>query len=228
MEPNISIVASLIGDQARSKMLTALMGGKALTATELAIEADITAQTASNHLAKLVSGDLLTVRKQGRHKYFQLKNAEVAGLIEQLSNISASMSHAKVKTGPGDPRLRRSRICYDHLAGELAVALYDALLLKGVLVERQNEASLSPEGKTFFQNLVPDFTQLTHSKRALCKSCLDWSERRNHLAGNLGQWILSDLIKQKWAVKDLDSRAIQFTPLGLKAFTNRYGIGKEN
>ena len=134
MEPNISFIASLIGDPARSKMLTALMGGKALTATELALEAEITAQTASNHLAKLLSGELLTVRKQGRHKYFQLKDHEIAGLIEQLSNLSAGLQHPKVNTGPSDPRLKRSRICYDHLAGELAVALLDSLLAQGLYV----------------------------------------------------------------------------------------------
>ena len=139
MEPNIAYLANLIGDQARSKMLIALMGGKALTATELSVEADITPQTASSHLQKLVEGELLIVRKQGRHKYFQLKNGKIADLLEQLLNISSEMITAQVSTGPTDERLRRARICYDHLAGELGVALFDALVSEGLIIDAGND-----------------------------------------------------------------------------------------
>lgn len=158
MEPNITHVARLIGDQARSKMLVALLGGKALTATELSIEADITPQTASSHLQKLVDGELLDVRKQGRHKYFQLKNREVAELLEKLLNISAFTVNAEITTGPADERLRRARICYDHLAGEIAVLLFDALVSEGWIRET-SDSELTAEGRAFFISLGGNFSE---------------------------------------------------------------------
>ncbi len=178
MEPNIAYIATLIGDTARSKMITALMSGKALTATELAIEAEIMPQTASSHLAKLVDGELLVVRKQGRHKYFQLKNVQIAELIEQMLNISATISNAIVSTGPRDERLRKSRVCYDHLAGELGVKLFDTLIAKGWIIENTTDLTLSDTGWKLFIDLGVDFDSLKKSNRPLCKSCLDWSERR--------------------------------------------------
>lgn len=224
MEPNISFISSLIGDAARARMLTALMGGKALTATELALEADITAQTASSHLAKLVDGQLLIVRKQGRHKYFQLHRQDIAQLIEQLLNVTASTNHPKAVTGPADQRLKRARVCYDHLAGEFGVALYNALTLNGHIIDRGCDTVLTPQGHAFFHNIGVDLNALSKNKRPTCKSCLDWSERRNHLAGSLGHWILEDLLTQKWAVRDLDSRALTFSQKGLALFAKKYRI----
>jgi DNA-binding transcriptional ArsR family regulator len=226
MEPNIAYVANLVGDQARSKMLIALMGGKALTATELSIEADITPQTASSHLQKLVDGELLTVRKQGRHKYFQLKNQKVAELLEQLLNISAAMASNKVATGPTNKRLKRSRVCYDHLAGELGVILFDTLVSEGILSDTSNNTTLTDEGRSLFESFGVDFSRFKQSRRPECKACLDWSERRNHLAGSLGEWILTDAINQKWASRDLDSRAIHFSKNGLNAFSRKYRLEK--
>ena len=223
IEPNIALIASLIGDQARSKMLTALMCGKALTATELALEADITAQTASSHLTKLVAGELLVVRKQGRHKYFQLRGHQVAELLEQLLTLSAATS-TQSTTGPSDPRLRYARICYDHLAGEQGVKLYDTLIQTGLLIDHVQQPQLTEQGERFFQDLGVDLSQLQDKKRPLCKACLDWSERRSHLAGSLGHWILSDLIDKQWARQDMDSRTIQFSEQGLRQFYRRYGL----
>jgi DNA-binding transcriptional ArsR family regulator len=225
LEPNISFISSLIGDSARARMLTALMGGKALTATELALEAEITAQTASSHLAKLVDGQLLIVRKQGRHKYFQLHRQDVAQLIEQLLNVTSSRRQPKTVTGPADKRLKQARVCYDHLAGEFSVALYDALTLNGLIVDKGCETILTDQGRSFFLDLAVNFEDLSKSKRPVCKSCLDWSERRNHLAGSLGHWILEDLLAKKWASRDLDSRAISFTSKGLISFIKMYDIG---
>lgn len=224
MEPNIAYIGNLIGDTARSKMLTALMSGKALTATELSLEADITPQTASSHLMKLVEGELLVVRKQGRHKYFQLRNIQVAELIEQMLNISVSVSSPKISTGPRNERLRKSRICYDHLAGELGVKLFDALVDKGWLIENSTEIILTKTGQNFFSSIGVDFSSFKNRSRPICKACLDWSERRSHLAGSLGKWVLDDAMNRNWATQDLDSRVIQFTPQGLSAFTKRYGI----
>ncbi len=223
MEPDISAIASLIGDQTRAYMLTTLMGGKALTATELAVDANVTPQTASSHLAKLVDGQLLVVRKQGRHKYFQLKSTDVAELIEKLLAMTTKTTKPSISTGPSDPKLKQSRICYDHLAGEFAVALYDSLAGQEYIVDKQCDTLLTSAGKAFFKDLGADI-EPTRNKRPLCRSCLDWSERRNHLSGRLGQWILEDLMNKGWAIKDLNSRAIHFTPKGLASFKHRYGI----
>lgn len=236
MEPNIAFIANLIGDAARSRILIALMGGQALTATELALEADITPQTASSHLAKLVEGELLLVRKQGRHKYFQLRSRHVAELLESLLNVSAGSASPKAIHGPAEPRLRRARVCYDHLAGELGVALYDSLCRQDFIVHEGGGTRLTAAGRGFFAAQGVDNTLLglqdgeiemakrSHSRRPLCKSCLDWSERRSHLAGALGQWILKDMLAKGWAERALDSRALQFSTRGLKLFRAGYGI----
>lgn len=213
-----------MGDTTRARMLTALMGGKALTATELALEADITPQTASSHLSQLVEGQLLVVRKQGRHKYFQLQGTDVAELLENLLTLTASRDNNTVKTGPDDIRLRQARVCYDHMAGELGVRLYDALVVKQAILDQGSETILTEQGKVFFQKIGFDFSNQKRSKRPICKSCLDWSERRNHLAGILGQWILEDTFAKGWATKDLDARSIRFSSKGLKLFTAQYGL----
>ncbi|MDD1793731.1 winged helix-turn-helix domain-containing protein [Enterovibrio sp. ZSDZ42] len=222
MEPNITHIASLIADDARSKMLIALLGGKALTATELALEANITPQTASSHLAKLVVGDLLVVRKQGRHKYFQLANYQVAELLEQLMNITVPLT--MVPTGPNDPSLRHARVCYDHLAGEVAVRLYDALVAQDLIVDAHIEATLTEQGRQFFQSLGADIVELEKQKRPLCKACIDWSERRTHLAGSLGKWLLNDALDKDWLVRIPDSRVVTLTPSGIRAFSKIYNI----
>ncbi|HDX8354098.1 TPA: winged helix-turn-helix transcriptional regulator [Aeromonas dhakensis] len=223
MEPDIAYVASLIGDKARSRMLTALMGGKALTATELALEGEITAQTASSHLGKLVEGGLLSMRKQGRHRYFQLSDPAVAEVIERMLTLSVTSSPAKVRTGPRDPHLRQARICYDHLAGELGVRLFDALQQQGLLEIHGDDARLSQSGEIFFTGLGVNLSLLRQRKRPMCKACLDWSERRSHLAGTLGQWILDDALAQRWFVRRPDSRVIDVSDIGAKQFAKRYG-----
>lgn len=219
MTPAIANIATLIGDSARAKMLIALLGGKALTATELEIEADVSTSTASSHLQKLVAGGLLLERKQGRHKYFQLQHHDVANLLEMLLNIS---QRREIATGPQNPDLRQSRVCYDHLAGTLAVKLYDALSRQNLLLDCQQSAALTAQGALFFAKL--GFAPSHQSTRPICKACLDWSERRSHLAGQLGQWILQDIFAKEWAQQDLDSRVVRFSAVGLKHFSKRYGI----
>ncbi len=205
-------------------MLLALMSGKALTATELSLEADITAQTASSHLSKLVSGGLLIVRKQGRHKYFQLRDHQVADLVESLLTLSNQRQAKQIATGPKDPHLKYARACYDHLAGTLAVDLYNSLVNKLVLIDHNHTTILSDSGRKFFTGLGANFDELEKSQRPLCKSCLDWSERKTHLGGNLGKWILEELLSQGWAVREPDSRIIRFTNSGLTQFKSRYQI----
>ncbi|MEZ9525122.1 ArsR/SmtB family transcription factor [Enterovibrio norvegicus] len=223
MEPNIATIAGLIGEETRAAMLMALMSGKALTATELAIEADITAQTASSHLNKLVDGELLIVRKQGRHKYFQLANQHVADLLEQILTLSASHS-STTKTGPSDPHLKYARICYDHLAGEIGVSLYHILAEKDAITDQATHTELTPKGEDFFADLGVDIAGMKKQRRPVCKSCLDWSERKNHLAGSLGQYILSHALERKWAYQPPGTRIIQFSDTGLAAFLSRYTL----
>ncbi len=225
MQPDIASTASLIGNSARSKMLMALLGGKALTATELSLHAEITPQTASSHLAKLINGELITVRKQGRHRYFQLKNPQVASLLENLLNISSAIAADSIATGPDDIQLRNARVCYDHLAGTLGVALYDSWVKQGWLIDQGAETIVTEQGKAWLeQKLKLQLPPSQKSSRPLCKSCLDWSERRNHLAGALGCTILEYILKKEWASKDLNSRAIIFNEKGLNQFKNHLNI----
>ena len=138
--------------------------------------------------------------------------------------MASKPNHSKIITGPDDFRLRKARICYDHLAGELGVALYDSLKKNDYIIDNMTETLITTTGKSYFAQIGVNFNSYSKSKRPLCKSCLDWSERRNHLAGVLGQWILNDLFTKGWAAKDLDSRVVQFTAKGLKLFTKQYAI----
>lgn len=216
MQHPITHIAAMIADQARANMLLALLSGRALTASELAIEADITAQTASSHLAKMLQHNLLQVQKQGRHKYFQLHNPEIARLLETLLVISETSISNKVKTGPACPSLRQARVCYDHIAGKVGVEIFDGLLQQNILELHQQAAALTPTGKAFFIQLGADIEQLEKKRRPLCRACLDWSERRSHLAGSVGQWVLEFVLTKKWAKRDLDSRALHFSDSGYK------------
>src|ERR1700739_2701575 len=145
--PDIALVASLVGDPARCNMLTALMSGQALTATELAQEAGVTPQTASSHLAKLEAGGLVTPQKQGRHRYFRLKDSEVAAALESLAGLADHAGHRRVRTGPRDPQMRQARVCYDHLAGEFGVRMFDHLTGRQMLAFADAELTLTPRGK---------------------------------------------------------------------------------
>lgn len=215
--PDIAHIAALIGDPARANMLTALMGGRALTAGELAAEAGITAQTASSHLARLVDGGLIRQRKQGRHRYHELASPDVASLLEALMGLAAGAGHLRRRPGPRDPEMRRARVCYDHLAGEMGTRMFESMIAGGLL-ERQDEAiSLTGAGRAFAQDFIGDDLQ-SASRAPLCRECLDWSERRSHLAGRLGRAMLSRMVSLGWARRDAGSRIVHFTPDGERKF----------
>ena len=188
--PSIASVAALIGDPARANMLAALMSGRALTAGELAREAGIAAPTASGHLARLREAGLVLVEAQGRHRYVRLAGPEVAVVLEGLMGLSARDGRLRTRPGPRDPALRTARVCYDHLAGEWGVRLYDALLADGRLDAAGGSPVLTPRGRAFFAAEGIDLAAPASSRRPLCRACLDWSERRPHLAGALGRAIL--------------------------------------
>lgn len=212
--PDITRAAALIGDPARAAMLLALMGGRALTAGELAIEAGVAAATASSHLRKLEEADLLVVRKQGRHRYFALADDDVGQALEALLGLAAARGHLRTRTGPRDPALRRARVCYDHLAGEIAVGLFDSMARRGFLALAGEGVLLTDAGAAFMRHLGIDAARLDRPGRPLCRACLDWSERRSHLAGRLGAAFLQHAYVQGWARRAADSRVVTVTPKG--------------
>ncbi|WP_412551047.1 ArsR/SmtB family transcription factor [Shimia sp. MIT910701] len=216
--PDIAHVAALIGDPARANMLTALMGGKALTVSELAEEAGVTIQTASSHLSKLDGGGLLRPRKQGRHKYFSLANDDVAHVLEGLMGLAAGSGRLRKRTGPKDAALRQARVCYNHLAGELGTQMFDSLIMQGHLVFDGNDLHLTRSGQAFVTELGIDLAELRKNKSTLCRECLDWSERRSHLAGSLGRAFLSRFEGLSWAKRDQTTRVISFSANGIAEF----------
>lgn len=216
--PDIARIAALVGDPARANMLTALIGGRALTASELAQEAGVTQQTASSHLAKLEAGGLIVPRKQGRHRYFSLADGDVARVLEGLMGLAARAGHTRVRTGPREPALREARVCYDHLAGTRGVQLFDALEAGGVLARDGEAVTLSADGSAWLQAQGLDVAALARGRRPLCRTCLDWSARRSHLAGALGAALLRHMQAQRWLRREADSRILRFSPTGLRAF----------
>lgn len=222
--PDIAQIGALIGDPARANMLTALSGGRALTATELAAAGGITVQTASTHLAKLEAGGLLAQRKQGRHRYFTLADEAVGRLIEGMMGFAASRGHLRHQPGPKEPALRKARICYDHLAGDYGVRMLDSLVAGGSINAIGDGLALTEKGESDLKSIGVDVTGLKSSRRPLCRSCLDWSERRAHLAGSLGKALLSNFFERGWARRQEGSRSIFFTPEGERQFLTLFPL----
>lgn len=209
--PNIAGVASLVGDPARANILSALMDGRALTATELAREAGVTPQTASSHLSKLEKGGLLLPVKQGRHRYYRLSGPDVADVLERLMGLAARTGHVRTRTGPRDPEMRTARVCYDHLAGDRAVWMLDRFQKRKLIVAKDGELVVSKRGREYFDVAMDiDIVELGGSRRPLCRSCLDWSERRTHLAGSLGAAILNHVFSLRIAERVPESRTVKF------------------
>jgi len=221
--PDIAALASLIGDPARANILTALMSGMSLTAGELSREAGVAPQTASSHLAKLVTAGLILAEFQGRHRYFRLAGQDVAGALEGLMELAARNGQLRTRPGPRDAAMRKARSCYDHLAGEMGVRLYEALVGQGFLVVTADGLDLSPRGRRQFIAEGIDVCALKRNNRPLCRSCLDWSERRHHLAGPLGAAILGLILDRGWASRDRNGRAILFSGEGERRFADFLG-----
>jgi len=212
-DPDIASIAALIGDPARANILTALMSGKALTATELAGEAGVSAQTASSHLRKLRDGGLLNLRQQGRHKYFTLSGEDVA--LEGLMGLAAGRGHLRTRIGPKDAALREARVCYNHLAGETGVRMFRAM---GHFKVQPDALALSAAGAAFVSDLSIDLNSLMRSKAPMCRECLDWSMRQSHLAGRLGRAMLGRFEQLGWLRRVPATRIIEFTTRGRTSF----------
>jgi DNA-binding transcriptional ArsR family regulator len=217
--PDISIVASLIGNPASANMLTALMAGPALTATELAQESGLTLSTASGHLARLEAAGLVAVERQGRHRYFRLADPDVAVALESLMPLAARAGHVRIRTGPRDPELRLARSCYDHLAGDLAVKMLDRFIKRRLLTRRGDVVEVTPGGRHFFTRHGIDLDALGRGRRPLCRPCLDWSERRSHLGGALGGAIFDWVVAQGWAIREARTRVVRFSAAGGRKMT---------
>lgn len=220
--PDIAHIAALIGDPARANMLTALMSGKALTVSELAEEAGVTIQTASSHLSKLDEGGLLRPRKQGRHKYFALAGEEVAHVLEGLMGLAAGAGHLRKRTGPRDAELRQARVCYNHLAGDMGTRLFDSLMARGYLVLDGEELELTEAGAAFASEFEIEIEVLRKARAPVCRECLDWSERRSHLAGSLGRAFLSRFEEMAWAKRDQKTRVVTFSRNGAEKFNKLF------
>ena len=212
--PNITTIAALIGDHARAQALTVLMAGKALTATELADAAGVTRQTISSHLAQLVDAGLLAVEPQGRHRYFRIADPEVAQMLEALMGVASGAAATRRRTGPREPALRKARVCYDHLAGELGVLMYERLAQRGAFEAGPAGIGLTAQGAALVAELGVDAGAPALSRRPYCRTCLDWSERRHHLAGVLGTALLDRFEALGWAKRVPESRVLAFSAAG--------------
>ena len=217
--PDISIIAALIGNPACANMLMALLAGPALTATELAQEAGLKLSTVSGHLARLEKAGMVAIERQGRHRYFRLADPDVAIALEGLMPVATRAGHLRVRTGPRDPELRRARSCYDHLAGDLAVRMFDRFIERKLLTRHGDDVRVTRDGRRFLAKSGIDTDTLERDRRPLCRPCLDWSERRTHLAGVLGAAIFDHILAQRWAAREAKTRIVRFSSTGERKMT---------
>ncbi len=227
--------AALIGDPTRANMLAALMDGRALTAKELAEAAGVTAQTASSHLAQLIGAGLLAMERQGRHRYHRLASSAVAHMLESIMSVAAgnAADAGRTKTtrvGPRDVALRRARTCYDHLAGQLAVAMADRMIERGQIEFSPDGGAVTDAGMSFMRGLGVDLDAATARAarrgggRVFCRPCLDWSERRPHIAGALGAALCTACFEQGWTRRVDGTRAVAITPKGQTVLTKAFEL----
>jgi len=222
--PHIAGIAALIGERARAEILSALLAGQALTATELAAVAGVTKQTVSAHLAKLLGAGLLAVQSQGRHKYFRLADRDVAHVLEGLMGVAQRTGALRLKSSPREPALRKARVCYDHLAGELGVLALDSLEKRRLVRRAGDGIELTKSGQEFCGSIGLGVDAPRRHRRALCRPCLDWSVRRNHLAGALGAALLAKCYERGWAKRVSGTRVVQFSAAGERAFRECFTI----
>jgi DNA-binding transcriptional ArsR family regulator len=222
--PYIAEAASLIGDPARANMLTALLDGRALTATELGIAAGVAPSTASGHLGKLLDGKLLAVTVTGRHRYYQLASPSVARALESLMALAVDGPPRHRPKARCDEAMARARTCYDHLAGKLGVALAAALVERKQVVLTEDGGRVTDAGRTFFDEVGIDLAPRPTSRRAFCRPCVDWSERRWHIGGTVGAAIARRCFELGWTARQPEGRAVTITPAGFEAFDCLFGF----
>jgi DNA-binding transcriptional ArsR family regulator len=221
--PDLAAVAAVLGDRTRAAIVSALMSGRPHTATELARAAGVTKPTTSSHLSRLLELKLVDVEAVGRHRHYRLAGRDVANTVEGLMRLARRAGAVLPRTRPSDPALRRARVCYDHLAGELGVRLYDGWMTAGHLQLRDRALLVTAAGEEVCARLGIDVAALRELRRPLCLSCVDWSERRHHLAGALGAALLERCLTKGWARRHRGSRAITVSAVGERALLAPYG-----
>jgi len=226
MDANIATLAALIADPARAAMLMALFDGRAQPASTLAYIAGISPQAASNHLAKLLDGGMVCVAIQGRHRYYRLAKPEIAAALEALACVAPPIRALDPPLSREAKRLRDARSCYDHLAGRLGVAVTDALLDRGFLTTDDDgkQYAVTPAGKTWLAGLGIEVDRIRPGKYGIARRCLDWTERRYHLAGPLGACLLETLLELGWVRRTGLGRKLEVTETGRSELKNRLGI----
>jgi DNA-binding transcriptional ArsR family regulator len=218
----ISEVAALVGHPARANILCTLLDGRALTATELASAARLTAQTTSEHLAKLVTAQLLVPRKEGRHRYFRIAGKPVSLMLESIMNVAELGPSRYQPRANGDEHHRRARLCYDHLAGQLGVGLTASLVGRGLVILGDEAGEVSTAGEKVLAELGVDFSSLNTQRRVFCRPCLDWTERHYHIGGALGAAIANRFFDLKWIERHPHSRALTITEVGLEGLRGQF------
>jgi DNA-binding transcriptional ArsR family regulator len=222
MENSITDIASLIGEPVRAKILWTLMDGRAYTARELAIGVETTPQNLSMHLSKLLRAGLLAVEAQGRHRYYTFSRVEVAYAIEAMANLIPAEQMAR-KDMDAVP-IKFCRTCYDHLAGKVAVSVTESLLRQKLIVYRDKELEVTPKGVQWFAEWGIDCEEVRRQRRAFAKPCLDWTERRHHLAGALGAALLEKMLEEHWLRRATQSRAVVVTAKGRQALETHFNV----
>ncbi len=233
LRPNaLAEIGALIGDPGRACMLDALMDGRSLTARELANYAGIAPQTANTHLGKLLDAGLLLVEQRGRHRYHRLASADVAQLLETVAQFAArpgnGPSRTAIRTGPRDAALRMARTCYDHFAGRLGVSIADALVAKAYIELDRDGGTVTDAGQVFLHDFGVTPAPRKQASRLFCRPCLDWSERRPHLAGTLGIAIACRCFDLGWVKRVDGSRAVAITSAGYRGLQCTFEINLQS
>lgn len=228
VEPDLSAIANLIGDPTRASILCALMGGEALPASELAYRAHVTPQTISSHVAKLMAGNLIKVEKIGRHRYYSLSSHQVAQTLEILQLIAPLTKQATPRASQISPALCQARTCYDHIAGKLGVAITDSLTAHKFLVKDDDVYHLSRQGAEWLKLWEIDEIVLRQQRRKFAYPCMDWSERRCHVAGALGAAIANLFFERGWLERQVNTRALTITSKGETVLHEDFGIVLSN
>ena len=222
---NMVEVAALVGDTARAAMLAALMSGQALTSSELASLARISRPTASGHLGKLVTARLLSVSQKRRNRYYRIASPLVARMLESIKAVAAIETPARYQPRSAqDDALRFARTCYDHLAGTLGVAIADALVARRFIVLTDEGGEVTPAGLKFLASFGADLNAKSADRRIFCRACLDWSERRYHVAGFIGAEIWRRCLELGWLARQRNSRAVQVTAAGRRGLRDTFGV----
>jgi DNA-binding transcriptional ArsR family regulator len=220
---DMAAVAALVGDPARANILCALMAGRAFTAGELAYAAHVSPQTASGHLGKLAAARLIASTPQGRHRYYRLAGAHVAAMLESITAVAA-IAPPRCRPIRIDDDMRSARLCYDHVAGRLGVGLADALRTRGHVELGDDGGALTAAGEAFLREFGIDVDAARHSRRIFCRPCLDWSERRLHLAGAVGAALAARLFALRWIARVRDGRTLLVTPTGRRHLEQTFGV----